>query len=105
MREVKKRLRAGPVYYIAVDSRFEPKLRQMIGAKARLSNLRVLLVGRDNLDAIPADAPTFIMTSARERLEKQVGSKGMPGLQFQPPRHFSDEAAREILSFVVQARP
>ena len=101
--DVRNRLRAGPVYYIAVDPRFEPKLRQMIGQRARLSNLRVLIAGKDKLEQIPAGAPTFVMTSARAQLKKILNGGAEPGLQFQPPRHFSDEAAREILSFMVEA--
>jgi DNA-binding transcriptional regulator YhcF (GntR family) len=102
IQEVRSRLRTGPVYYIAVDARFEPKLRQMIGAKSRLSNLRLLLVNKHDLDVIPADAPTYVMTSAREHVSRTYGSRGGPGEQFQPPRHFSNEAAQDILSFVVQ---
>ena len=102
IREVERWLAAGPVYYIATDARFEPKLRQMLDGSAPLENLRVLLVGRDDVRAIPADAPTYVMSSAREHVARCCGGSG-PGLPIHPPRHFSDEAARELLTFVVRS--
>ena len=102
MRTVGQYLQQGPVYYVAVDQRYEKKLRRMLAPVGPASNLRVLLVGRDSLDEIPYDAPTFVMTSARERLRKQFGSRGGPGRPIHPARHFSDDAARELLAFIVR---
>lgn len=101
--DVVRRLEEGPVYYIATDQRFEPKIRRMLGTDAALANLRVLLVGRDDLDAVPPDAPTFVMASARAHVDARYGARGGPGQRFQPPRHFSDSAARELITFMVSA--
>jgi DNA-binding transcriptional regulator YhcF (GntR family) len=102
MRTVGQYLQKGPVYYVAVDQRYEKKLRRMLAPVGPTSNLRVMLVGRDALDEIPPDAPTFVMTSARERLRKQFGSRGGPGRPIHPARHFSDDAARELLAFIIR---
>jgi hypothetical protein len=75
----------------------------MLGSVAPLENLRVLLLGRDDLDSIPPEAPTFVMTSARETLAARYGPRGGPGRPIHPPRSFSDDTARELLSFIVRA--
>jgi DNA-binding transcriptional regulator YhcF (GntR family) len=103
MRDVGRYLRAGPVYYVATDPRFERKLRHMLADVGPLANLRVMVIARDDLNAIPASAPTFIMTSAAEHLRKRYRLAGGPGTPIQPPRHFSDSSARELLTFLVQA--
>jgi GntR family transcriptional regulator len=103
MSDVAHGLAEGPVYFIATDRRFEPKLQQMLAPLGPTTNLRVLLVGRDDLDAIPPDAPTFVMSSATEYLAARYGSKGAPGRPIHTPRSFSDATARELLEFLVRA--
>lgn len=102
MRDVARHLREGPVYWIATDPKFERKLRGIVAGMEGAGNLRVLLLGRDPIDGIPADAPTFVMTSARERLRRRFGAHGGPGRPIHPPRQFSDESARELLTFIVR---
>jgi DNA-binding transcriptional regulator YhcF (GntR family) len=102
MRDVGKHLRAGPVYYIATDVRFERKARRMLSRVGPVSNLRVAIIGRDDLDAIPDDAPTFVMTSARAHLRARYGERGGPGRPIHPPRQLSDDAARELLTFLLR---
>ena len=102
MRDVARRLHAGPVYYIATDARFEKKLRRMLAPMAPVDNLRVMLLGRDDLDTVPPDAPTFVMTSAREHVAARYPGQGV-GHPIHPARSFSDEAARELLTFLVRA--
>ena len=103
MRSVGQHLRRGPVYYVATDPRYERKLRRMLAPFGPTQNLRVCLVPRDDPDDIPRDAPTFIMTSAREYLTKHNGHRGEPGRPIQTARSFSDESARELLEFLVRA--
>lgn len=103
MEHVAEALEQGPLYYVATDPRFEPKLRRMFSSPAAGRNLRVLLVDRDDLDTIPDDAPCFVMTSARAEVEKRYGARGGPGRAVHPPRSFSDESARALLTFLVQA--
>jgi DNA-binding transcriptional regulator YhcF (GntR family) len=103
MTDVAHGLFEGPVYFIATDPRFEPKLRQMLAPLGPTTNLRVLLTGRDDIDAIPRDAPTFAMSSANEYLAARYGAKGAPGRLMHSPRSFSDATARELLEFLVRA--
>lgn len=103
IRDVGRHLHAGPLYYVATDPRFERKLRHMLGEVGPMANLRVMVIGRDDLNEIPSDAPTFIMTSAADYVRKKYGVHGGPGTPIQPPRHFSDSSARELLSFLVRA--
>ena len=102
--EVSRRLNDGPLFYVATDPRVEPKLRRMLAPVSRVKNLRVLIVGRDDLDTIPPDAPTFVMTSARRFVAERYGENAGPGKPiFHPPRSFSEETARELLEFLVRA--
>lgn len=103
MREVTRLLRQGPVYYVATDVRFERKLRRMLPPSAPSDNLRVLLAGRDDLASIPDGAPTFVMSSARAHVDARFGIGRAPGRPIQPPRSLSDDAARELLTFVISA--
>lgn len=103
MRDVGQLLRVGTVYYVATDPRFEKKLRRMLAAVGPIDNLRVLIAGQSDLRGIPADAPTFVMPSARPVLRKQFGTDDLPGHPIHAPRYFSDESARELLTFVVRA--
>ena len=105
METVARRLHDGPVYYVATDPRFERKLRRMLAPLGRVDNLRVLLVDRDDLDTIPPDAPTYVMSSARARVTERYGARdvGGPGRPIHPPRSLSDDTARELLTFLVRA--
>jgi DNA-binding transcriptional regulator YhcF (GntR family) len=103
MSDAARGLAEGVVYFIATDPRFEPKLRQILAPLGPVDNLRVLLVGRDDLDTIPRDAPTFVMSSASEYLTARYGSRGGPGRPIHSPRSFSDATARELLEFLVRA--
>ena len=103
MSDAARGLAAGIVYFIATDPRFEPKLRQILSPLGPVENLRVLLVDRDDLDAIPSDAPTFVMSSASEYLAKRYGAQRGPGRPIHTPRSFSDSTARELLEFLVRA--
>jgi DNA-binding transcriptional regulator YhcF (GntR family) len=102
--EVSRCLAKEPVYYVATDARVEPKLRRMLAPIAPVENLRVMIVGHDDLDHIPAQSPTFVMTSARTYIAERYGQNGGPGKPiFHPPRSFSDATARELLAFLVRA--
>lgn len=103
MREVARLLASGPVYYVATDPRYERKLRRMLPNSVATDNLRVLLAGRDDLASIPTDAPTFVMSSARAHVEAVFGRGRGPGRPIHPPRSFSQDSARELLTFIVGA--
>jgi len=103
MSDVARALAQGPVYFIATDPRFEPKLLQMLSPFGPVTNLRLMLVDRDDLDTIPHEAATFVMSSAKEYLANRYGVRGAPGRPIHSPRSFSDATARELLEFLVKA--
>ncbi|AHG87831.1 regulatory protein GntR HTH [Gemmatirosa kalamazoonensis] len=103
MDDVARGMREGPVYYVATDPRFEAKLRRMLGPLGPAERVHVLVVDRDDLSTIPDDAPTFVMTSARERVAALLGGRSGPGRPIQPHRFLSDDAARALLTFLVRA--
>ena len=95
-------LREGIVYFIATDQRFQPKLLRMLATVGPTANARVLLAGTDDLDIVPSNAPTFVMTSARSHVADRYGARGL-GIPIHPPRSFSDETAQQLLTFLVRA--
>jgi DNA-binding FadR family transcriptional regulator len=100
---VARRLRDGPVYFVATDERYSDKLCRMLAPMGSVENLHVILVGRDDPDRIPRNAPTFVMTSAREHMLARYGTIAGPGQPIHPARHFSDRAARDLLTFLMRA--
>lgn len=99
MREVPRLLAMGPVYFVATDPRFSDALHRIFGSTGHAGNARVIVLGRDDPAAIPNDAPTYIMRSARELL----GDTPLTGRVIATPRVFSTESARELLTFIVRA--
>lgn len=97
--EITRALSAGPVYFVATDPRFGAKAQAMFATVPGGENLRALIVGRDDLGQVPADAPTYVMRRASERLEEHPFLARVPPLE----RSLSLESARELLRFVVRA--
>jgi hypothetical protein len=102
MRNVARQLERGPVHYIATDTRFERKLRRMLAPFGATTNLRLHIVPGDDLSEIAPEAPTLVMPSARAYLRRRYGDDRWPGHPIQPTRHLSDDAARQLLTFLVQ---
>lgn len=96
-REVGRLLRKGPVYLVATDPRFGPKLREILAPIAGGRTVETLIVGRDEIH-VPDGAPVYVMKSARAALADS------PLLRRTPPmeRVFSAESAREIIDFIVR---
>lgn len=97
--EATRLLAREPLYFVAMDPRFAEKLAEMFASAPGATNLRVLIVGRDDLSTIPADAPVYVMSAARAELDE-------PALQARvipAPRVFSPETAGTLLSFIVSA--
>jgi GntR family transcriptional regulator len=87
-----------PVYVVASDSRFVDLLRGYFATTPGAQNLRFLIVGRDDLGAIPDDAPTYVTRSARDRL----GGVQIRGRILPSARVFSAETGREIIRLIVR---
>src|SRR4029079_19292246 len=96
-REIAALLAERPVYFVGVDPRWETKAREIWGDEpGAASNLRHLTLGRDAADDIPPEAMVMVMPAARRQLAgHSVLARALP------PRGFSRDSARQILSFVV----
>ena len=92
-------LARGPLYFVVTDPRFARKLREIWALAPGVENLRTLVLGQDDLNAIPVGAPVIIPTSARARLEGSALLARYPGV----PRFFASESTRELLGFIVRA--
>ena len=89
-----------PVYAIVATPEFEVMLRQFFaevpGAK---ENLRILVFGRDDLTAIPDDAPTYVT----QRVRDSLGGVRIPGRILPAARTIAADSAREIFGFIVRS--
>jgi hypothetical protein len=96
--EWKAILRSGRAYVIAVDARFLEMMRGYLERVIDLANVRMLLAGRDSIDAIPPQAPTYVTEAARQRL----GKSRIPGRLISPPRVLAENSVRAIVKFIVE---
>ena len=99
MGEFLRQLSRGPVYFVASDPRFRDALHVVFDPLSHGRNARPVILGEDDIDAIPVDAPTYVMRLAHERL----GDSALAGRVFPLRRIFSNEMAQELLTFVVRA--
>lgn len=88
-----------PVYAVVASPEFEVMLQRFFTGVAGAENLRVLVLGRDDLATIPADAPTYVTQAARRAL----GDTTVRGRILPASRTISSESAREIFGFIVGA--
>ena len=91
-------LARGPVYFVVADARFADKMRRGFASMPGGDNFRAVVVGRDDISAIPEDATTYIMRLAQDLL----GSTRIPGRVVPAVRVFSSACAREILGIMVR---
>jgi len=92
-------LRYGRIYLIAADPRFLAPAQNYLKSLVDLGNLRILIVGSDDLAVIPPQAPTYVTEAARLKL----GKTRIPGRLIPPPRLLAEDCVRAIVSFIVHA--
>ncbi len=97
--DIARRVVEGPVYFVVEDPRFEDKLRRIYAGAPGADNLHPIVIGRDDIGAIPPEAPTYVTRLARERL----GATPLPRHTLAEARAFSPETSRQIFSFIVRA--
>jgi len=96
--DVTRLLAERPVYFIGTDRRWAAKVRAIWAREPGAERLQALTLGQDPLESIPQEAALMVMPRARRLLA------GNPLLERAlPPRGFSRDTARQILSFLVQA--
>lgn len=95
--EIARLLAAAPFYFVGTDPRFERKLHQLY-RDAPAGHLRIVLVGRDDVDAIPDGSPAYVMRTARDLLG------GVPShlRPLSTLRAFAPETQREFLRFILR---
>lgn len=89
-----------PVYVVVSDERFVSVLEKFFSDVASAAeNLRILVVGRDDVAGIPSSAPVYVTRSAMELLAgAPIGGRIVPSA-----RVFSAQAARDLVSYIVRA--
>ena len=88
-----------PLYAVVADVDFGDMLRRFFADVPGSSNLRIVVLGRDDLETIPQDAPTYVTQRARA----QLGGAVMRGRVLPAARTISPASARELLGYIVRA--
>jgi DNA-binding transcriptional regulator YhcF (GntR family) len=88
-----------PVYAIVATAKFGEMLRNFFAEVPGVENLRVLVLGRDDLGAIPDGAPTYVTQSVRA----QLAGVTLRGRILPAARTISMRSAREIFDFIVHS--
>jgi GntR family transcriptional regulator len=88
-----------PLYAVVADAEFGEMLRRFFADVPGSANLRILVLGRDDLGEIPDDAPTYVTQRARSNL----GGTTIRGRVLPAARTISPASARELLGFIVRS--
>lgn len=88
-----------PVYVVVATEEFGDNLRRFFADVPDVQNLRILVVGRDDMTTIPEGAPTYITQRARQG----VGDVALRGRIMPAARTISSESARELFAFIVRS--
>jgi GntR family transcriptional regulator len=88
-----------PVYAVVASVEFGEMLRRFYAHVPGIENLHVVVHGRDDLQQIPAGAPTYVT----QRVRSQLGGVKIPGRILPAARTISSKSAREIFSFIVRS--
>ena len=88
-----------PVYAVVASEQFGEMLRRFFDGVPGVGNLRILVLGRDDLQQIPAGAPTYVT----QRVRAELGDIRIPGRILPPARTIAAESAREIFTFIVRS--
>ncbi len=97
-KEWKELFRSGRAYIVAADPRFLDVARMYLAKAMDMQNVRMLIVDRDDLTAIPPQAPTYVTEAARQKL----GKFHIPGRLIPPPRLLAENSVRTLVAFIVK---
>ncbi|MDQ4079355.1 MAG: GntR family transcriptional regulator [Gemmatimonadota bacterium] len=87
-----------PVYVVAADEGFIDVLSRFFSGTPNAANLRPLVIGRDDLGAIPTGASVYVTQKAKDLL----GDTRIQGNVLPAPRTISTHSARAIIGFIVR---
>lgn len=88
-----------PVYVVVASAEFGVMIRSFFAAVKGVENINIVVLGRDDVSSIPADAPTYITQSVRASL---AGVR-IPGRILPAARTISTQSARQIFRFIVSS--
>jgi DNA-binding transcriptional regulator YhcF (GntR family) len=88
-----------PVYVVVASEDFENVVRRFFADVPKAENLRILVLGRDDLTTIPEGAPTYVTQRARQ----SIGNIALRGRIMPAARTISSESARELFAFIVRS--
>jgi hypothetical protein len=92
--EIRRVLSAGPVWWICTDARFAAKLPRIFPD----APLNPIVLGRDNLESVPASAVVYATPPTAERLPQGWRE----GRVVTVPRIFSADTARALITVFVR---
>lgn len=88
-----------PVYVVVATPEFGTMIRDFFASVEGIENLHLVVLGRDDVSSIPADAPTYVTQGVRAKL---AGVR-IPGRILPTARTISAKSAREIFGFIVDS--
>lgn len=88
-----------PVYVVVATPEFGKMIRDFFASVEGIENLHLVVLGRDDVSSIPADAPTYVTQGVRAKL---AGVR-IPGRILPTARTISAKSAREIFGFIVDS--
>lgn len=88
-----------PVYAVVATVEFGQMLRRFFADVPGVENLRVLVIGHDDLGTIPDGAPTYVT----QRVRAQLAGVTIRGRILPAARTISTRSAREIFEFIVHS--
>ena len=88
-----------PVWAVVASAQFEEMLWKFFADVHGVENLRIMVLGRDDLSTIPDGAPTYVTQRVREQL---VGAP-IRGRILPAARTIATESARALFDFIVRA--
>lgn len=88
-----------PVYAVVASVEFGEMLRQFYAKVPGIENLRIIVLGRDDLQQIPPGAPTYVT----QRVRAELADIRIPGRILPAARTIAAQSAREIFAFIVRS--
>lgn len=94
-----RRLMQSPSYVVVTDERFGRVIADFLSDVPGAQNVRMLVVGRDDLQQIPDDAVVYVTQSARHQLSDiSINGSVLPTV-----RVLSRQSSSELLSYIARA--
>jgi len=96
-KEIARLLGSSEVFFVVTDHRYAAKLHRIFEPVKGGSGFHSVVMGRDDVTAIPDGAPTYITRAARPKLgDQRLLERVTP-----EERVFSETSAREIISLMI----